>query len=256
MKELSLIIPAYNEEGRIGKTLENYVNFLKNSYGSSFEIIAITDGCIDKTPKIIEGFAKKFPCIRHIDFINRLGKGGAIIEGFKNAKGRYVGFLDADGSTSLESVKLLVNNLSEYDGAIASRWADGSVIGRQEPFSRQMASRAFNILVRFLFGFHFKDTQCGAKFFRKEAVKSVINEIGLTDWAFDVDLLYRLNEKNYKIKETPVTWHYEEESKLNLKRTSIKMFLSVVGLKVKTSKLSFLAKSPLIKWLYEMARKL
>ncbi len=256
VKDLSVIIPAYNEEKRIEKTLRNYITFLKKLYKENFEIIVITDGCEDFTPKIVENLCKEFPCIIHIRPPKRLGKGGAIIKGFKVAKGEVVGFLDADGSTPCESIEFLLKNLRGHDGVIASRWINGAVIRKDEPLARRIASRVFNFLVRVLFGFHFKDTQCGAKFFRKKAIKSVVNELGLTDWAFDIDLLYRLNKKGFKIKEVPITWRYEEGSKLNLVKVSIQMFLSVIGLRIKTSPFAFIAKSKPIRWIYKVVREL
>jgi glycosyltransferase involved in cell wall biosynthesis len=231
MPKISLIIPAYNEEKRIEKTLKNYIAFFKKKF-SNFEIIVVTDGCKDNTPKIVEKLSKRFSFIKHIHPLERLGKGGAIIEGFKLANGNIIGFVDADGSTPSQSISSLIENLNGYDGAIASRWVDGAIVRRKEPFARRIASRCFNYLVRMLFGFHFKDTQCGAKFFRRKAIKSVVDELRLTDWAFDVDLLYRLNKKGFKIKEVPIVWNYKKGSKINLIDASI-MFVSIFRLKFK-----------------------
>ncbi|MEM5835088.1 MAG: glycosyltransferase family 2 protein [Candidatus Aenigmatarchaeota archaeon] len=256
MKELSVIIPAYNEEKRIRKTLNIYLPIFKKYYKNSFEVIIITDGCKDKTPDIVKKFSKKYKFIKHINYQNRLGKGGAIIEGFKVASGKIVGFLDADGSTSPKSIISLIKYLNKYDGVIASRWIKKSKVVKKQSLSRRIASRIFNFLVRFLFGFNFKDTQCGAKFFRKKAIEDILPEIGLTDWAFDIDLLYRFSKRNYKIKEVPITWRYKEGSKLKLSKTSVKMLLSVLGLRVKCSKFSFIAKSPIVIWIYKIVKNL
>jgi glycosyltransferase involved in cell wall biosynthesis len=252
---ISVIIPAWNEEKRIERSLRKYINFFKKNF-KNFEVIVITDGSDDATSKIVENLSKKFNCIRHIHPNEKLGKGGAIIEGFKSASGNIVGFVDADGSTPPESIMLLIKNLNHYDGVIASRWIYGSITGKKQPLERRIASRTFNLFVRILFGFDFKDTQCGAKFFKKDVIKSVTNELGLTDWSFDVDLLYRLNKRNYKIKEVPITWHYDEDSKLDLGKTSIKMFFSVVGLRIKNSPLSPIAKSKIAKLIYDKVRSL
>ena len=252
---ISLIIPAWNEEKRIEKTLRSYITFFKKNF-RNFEVIVVTDGSEDATSQIVENLTKEFNCIRHIHPDEKLGKGGAIIEGFKFASGDIVGFVDADGSTPPESIALLIKSLNHYDGVIASRWINGSVIEKKQPIERRIASRTFNLLVRILFGFSFNDTQCGAKFFKRKAIKSIINELGLTDWAFDIDLLYRLNKKNYKIKEIPVTWHYEEDSKLDLGKTSFKMFFSVIGFRIKNSPLSPITKSKIVKVIYHKVRNL
>lgn len=256
IKELSIIIPAYNEEKRIEKTLNTYITFLLQKYKKSFEIIIITDGCKDKTPKIVEKFSKKFKFIKHINPSFRLGKGGAIIRGLKIAKGKIVGFVDADGSTAPESILLMIENLSKYDAVIGSRWIKGAIINKKQPILRRIASRLFNFFVRILFNFNFKDTQCGAKFFKREVIKNIISELGLTDWAFDVDLLYRLNRKRYRIKEFPVVWFNKEGSKLNLCKTSVKMFLSIIGLRIKCSRFSIISKSPLVTSIYRKVKNL
>jgi glycosyltransferase involved in cell wall biosynthesis len=255
MERISIIIPAWNEEERIEKTLKSYINSFKKDF-TNFEVIVVTDGSEDATPKIVERLSKKYDCIRHVHPDIKLGKGGAIIEGFKLASGDIIGFVDADCSTPPASIKLLIENLDNCDGVIASRWANGSTVGKKQPFARRVASRTFNLLVRILFGFEFEDTQCGTKFFRKDAIKSVTNELGLTDWAFDIDLLYRLHKKNYLIKEIPIAWNDQTGSKLDLGKTSIKMFFSVIGLRVKTSRLAFLAKSRVVKWLYKKVKSL
>lgn len=255
MERISIIIPAWNEEERIEKTLKSYINSFKKDF-MNFEVIVVTDGSEDATPKIVERLSKKYDCIRHIHPGIKLGKGGAIIEGFKLASGDIIGFVDADCSTPAASIKLLIENLNDCDGVIASRWANGSTVGKKQPFARRVASRTFNLLVRTLFSFEFEDTQCGTKFFRKDAIKSVTNELGLTDWAFDIDLLYRLHKKNYLIKEIPIAWNDQTGSKLDLGKTSIKMFFSVIGLRVKTSRLAFLARSTVVKWLYKKVKSL
>lgn len=253
MKKLSIIVPAWNEEKRIRHTLSKLLKFFREDR-IMVELIIVTDGCTDDTPRIVRNFKKKYGQIIHLNPSERLGKGGAIIKGFEIASGKIIGFIDADGSTSLRSIKKMIKILQSDErlaGVIASRWINGSKIYKHEPFTRKIASRVFNFVVRILFHFHFRDTQCGAKFFKKNVVKEVLPELGLTDWAFDVELLYRIHKKRFKIKEIPVEWKYKSGSKLNLPKTSLKMFLSVIGLRVKTSKLRSITKIPLIRWIYE-----
>lgn len=254
-KKISIVIPAYNEEKRIKKTLLKYIDFFDNNFKDKFEIIVVGNGCTDNTESIVNSLAKEFDCIRFLNFKEKLGKGGAIIQGFKVANADIIGFLDADGSTLPESILKLISIINGYDGVIASRWINGAVIGKKQPLARRIASRGFNILVRVLFGLKYLDTQCGAKFFKGEAVKRVLPELGLTDWSFDVDLLYRLSRKGYRIKEVPITWNNVGDSKLNLRKTPIKMFLSIVGLRVKVSpKLAPLANYRIIKQLYRKVK--
>jgi len=256
LKELSIIIPAYNEEKRIKDTLNNYIKYLNHRFSKKCELIIVTDGSVDSTPKIVDGFAKRYSFIKHIKKQYRLGKGGAIQEGFKYANGKIIGFVDADNSTSLKSIDNLLTQMNNHDGVIASRWLNGAKIMKKEPMQRQVASRAFNVLVRLLFGLPFKDTQCGAKFFKRGAVIAIVNELGLTDWAFDVDLLHRMHKKGFKIKEIPVTWTYKKHSKLNLKKTTIKMFFSIIGLRIKRSPLAKVIPPKVFSIIYEKVKKI
>jgi glycosyltransferase involved in cell wall biosynthesis len=233
--DISVIIPAYNEELRVEKTLKNYAHFLNDCY-SNIEVIVVTDGCSDTTPQIVEELTKKYQCIKHIHPNKRLGKGGAVIEGFKAANGKLIGFVDSDGSTPAEDLHLLLNELKCCDGVIASRWLNGSTIMKHGPPTRIIASRAFNFMVRILFGLPFKDTQCGAKFFTQTVIMDIIDDIGLTDWSFDVELLYVTQKKGYHIKEVPVKWEYKEGSHLNLRRVTINMLISIIGFRIKRSR--------------------
>ena len=255
---ISVVIPAYNEEERIENSVLELYSYLDNNF-NDFEIIVVTNGCRDRTPEIVEKLIDEYPNIYHLNFKNEIGKGGAIIEGFKVARGDIVGFLDADGATHIKSVDTLLNFLinNGIDGVIASRWLpDAKRIGYDSKL-RVIASRSFNILVKILFQLNFKDTQCGAKFFKKHAIKKVLPELGLTDWAFDVDLLYRMKKYGFKIVEVPVIWEHKDGSKFDLKRMSVRMLFSIIGLRIKTLPyLSWFGKSKYAGWLYQQLKKL
>jgi glycosyltransferase involved in cell wall biosynthesis len=194
--------------------------------------------------------SKKYKCIRHIHPEKRLGKGGAVIEGLRAANGDVIGFVDSDGSTPAEDLHLLLNELDDCDGVIASRWISGSNVMKHEPPMRIIASRGFNFLIKILFRLPFKDTQCGAKFFKNAIIRDIIDDLGLTDWSFDVELLYVAHEKGYHIKEVPIRWEYKEGSKLNLRKVSINMFISIIGFRIKKSPLAPLIPNRLAYALY------
>lgn len=238
---------------RIGQTLKAYVDFFDSRYPDA-EFIVVTDGCKDKTPLIVDNLSAKHHCIRRIHPCQRLGKGGAVIAGIKEAKGELIGFLDADGSISPRDAFNLVTSVNGTDGAIASRWVKGANILKQEPPVRVIAGRCFNLLIRILFGLPFRDTQCGGKFFKRKALANVIGELGLTDWSFDVELLYRMNNRGYHIKEVPVSWEHKDGSKLELRNTSIKMFVSVVGLRLKSSRFASFLPNELVNKLYKFMK--
>ncbi|MEK6974036.1 MAG: dolichyl-phosphate beta-glucosyltransferase [Nanoarchaeota archaeon] len=237
---LSIIIPAYNEEQRIKKTLEAYSNFYSKKLKTGFEIIVVLNGCIDNTLSIVSEYSKKHKFINHYDFKEKIGKGGAIIEGFKAAKGSLIGYVDADLATSPEAFYDLIEKIKGCDGIIASRYLKNSIVNKKQPIQRVIASRIFNVLVRLLFDMKFHDTQCGAKLFKKNAVDSIKNDLGITQFSFDVDLLYRLKLNGFKIIETPTVWNDQKDSKLVLKKTAPNMFFSIMRLRLRYSRLKFI----------------
>jgi len=236
MSKLSIIIPAYNEEKRIEKTLISYSEFLrekvKNKELAGFEIIVVLNNCSDNTLGITKKIKGKFNEIKILDF-ERGGKGFAIIEGFKDSLKRdsdLIGFVDADMATSPQSFFDLVKNIRNYDGIIASRALKQS----RANFSlkRKITHKGFNFVVRSFFLFRFRDTQCGAKLFKRIVLQKITPELSLTEWAFDVNLLYLCKKRKYKVKEFPTIWQDKEESKLNLIKAPLQMFSGVLRLRL------------------------
>ena len=241
MEKLSIIIPAYNEEKRISKTLESYSKFLSKKI-KDFEIIVVINNTIDNTLGIVKQFSKRNKKIKYLDFKEAIGKGGAILEGFKVSKGRLIGFVDADMATSPKSFYELIEKINNHDGIIASRWMKGSKIDQKQPLLKRFGSRGFNFLSKLLFDLRFRDTQCGAKLFKDYVIKDVINDLKITKWAFDINLLYSIKRKNYRIIETPTEWNAVKASHFNLFKAMPEMFLGLIRLRLVYSKLKFIVK--------------
>ncbi len=242
MIKLSIIIPAYNEEFRIINTLNSYYNFFYEIYKNNFEIIVVANNCKDKTTLIVKKFMENKKQVKLLDIVTNVGKGGAIIEGFNIAKGELLGFVDADNSTKPEAFNDLILNIKNNDGIIASRWMKKSKVSPKQSLKRRIASRTFNILIRLLFKIKLSDTQCGAKLFKKEAIKNVIYKLGITRWAFDIDLLYLLKRNNFKIIEIPTVWSDAPGSNLNVRKASFEMFLAIIRLRFIYSPFKFIVK--------------
>jgi len=206
--DCTLVIPAYNEERRIRSLLEDISGF-------AGDLVFVCDGA-DATAEIIGAFADEHPAlsIRCLTFPARLGKGGGVVAGMKAAATPFVGYIDADGSTSLFEMERLFDCLAAADGAIGSRWVPGSVLTVRQGFRRRVESRLFNLMVRALFGLDYRDTQCGAKAFRKEAIDAVLSSTRSTGFEFDVELLWRLAQSGYRVVEVPITWENRDESKV------------------------------------------
>jgi len=237
MTELSIIIPAYNEEKRIRKTVEDYIKYFKKY---NYELIIIPNGCKDKTEDIIKELSKKCKYIKYKRIKESVGKGESIKEGFKIAKGDLIGFVDADNSTKPKDFLDLIKNIGRYDCIIASRYIKGAIVRPKQKITRIIASRAFNSLVRLLFGLKIYDTQCGAKLFKNKAIKEIINKLDITRWAFDVDLLFKLKKNKHKIKEFPTEWEDKTGSTLKIHKAILEMFLSLIRLRLLYSPFKFI----------------
>jgi len=199
---ISIIIPAYNEEKRIGKTLDNYKGFFKNS-----EIIVVCDGQ-DNTAEIAK--SKK---LKVLEFQRRLGKGLAIRKGLLVAQGSIIGFVDADGSVSAKEFKKLIDEINGHDCAIASRRLKESKIEGDSAI-RKFLRKSFNILVNSLFFLGIKDTQCGGKVLKRTVLKSILPELKTREFEFDIELLWNLKKNNFRIKEVPIVWTHTPATKM------------------------------------------
>ncbi len=229
--ELSIIIPAYNEEKVIASTIENYINFFRKQK-KEFEIVIIPNNCKDRTVEIVDMLAHRCKEIKYKNIPYKVGKGGAIIEGFKLAQGNLIVYVDADNATKPETVLTIMNSMENADAIMGSRWLKRSLIAKPQPLVRRFASRGFNLYVRLLLGLQFTDTQAGAKVFRKEAIKKILPRIKPEGWAFDVGVLYLLQKQGFKIKEIPIVWEDNPDSHLT-KRSVVQMFLSVLRIRLR-----------------------
>ncbi len=229
--EISIVVPAYNEEARLPGMLKAYSEFFSRR-PETIKLIIVVNGSTDRTAEIAQTFAEKYDFIRVIVEPSKIGKGGAVLLGLKAAKGKYVGFVDADGATPPESFFELYENRETCDVAIASRYVKGSEVSPKQPLQRRIASRCFNFLVRLLFGLKLNDTQCGAKLFRADVLQKILPRIGITNWAFDVNMLVQAHRDKFTVKEFPTTWHDQTGSQLRLAKAGYEMFLALIRLRL------------------------
>ena len=230
--KLSIIVPAYNEEERIPPFIDVYTKYFFEKFGDDVEIIFVVNGSTDNTEKVVKECTQGMKQIEIIVEPGKIGKGGAIIRGMEAATGEVVGFADADASTQPPAFQDLVDRLNASDAGavIASRWFKESCVFPKQTRLRRITSRIFNICVRTLFGLKIWDTQCGAKVLTNKAAKDIIPRLGVTKWAFDVDLLFQLRLTGYKVIEAPTVWHDVGGSKLHVGRASFEMFLAICRL--------------------------
>ncbi len=239
---MSIIIPAYNEELRIGSTLDAYGRFFQERLGGEMELLVVVNGSNDRTAEVTAGFMNEYPQIRVIEEPRKIGKGGAIMLGCRAARGDWIGFVDADGATPPDAFYDLYEARHQADVIIASRYLPASRVDPRQPWKRRAVSRLFNTLVRLMFRMRLSDTQCGAKLVRRQAIECIIDKLGLTRWAFDLDLLFQLHRKGFKIVELPTVWQDIEGSKLKIIRASAEMFVAMCRLRLLYSPFKWVVK--------------
>ncbi len=232
--KISIIIPAYNEERRLGKTLDLYLVFFNKKYGADYELIVVLNGCRDKTELIVKRYLADNPALKYLNFSDPIGKGGAIAEGYKIVQGQLVAYTDADASARPEVVEQLFQVLrdnSELGCAIGSRNLPESQTQGRTGF-RKLLTRGFNLTVNTLFGLGLMDTQCGAKAVRHELLQEVLPHLTISNLSFDVNLLYEIKRAGGKIEEVPIIWTDNHDSTIRKPiKTSVIMFLSVLRLR-------------------------
>jgi glycosyltransferase involved in cell wall biosynthesis len=230
---LLLLIPAYNEESRIEPVLRDYARYFQQHYQGPFKLVVVLNGCRDNTLGVVQRVAADFPSIGWLEFKDRIGKGGALIEGLKLAPmADLIGYVDADGATPPQAFLDLVERIDGVDCVIGSRWLAGAVLHQQQSHKRQFASRVFHFIVQILFWMNIRDTQCGAKVMRREAVEKIHSSLRIADMAFDINLLYSLKHAGFRILEVPTEWTDKIGSKVALGSTSLTMLLSVIRIRL------------------------
>lgn len=221
---LSVIVPAYNEEKRIGRALEEIPAYCRG-LGGSYELLVVDDGSDDKTADVVRAAAARDGHIRLISHARQSGKGAAVKTGVLASAGDLVLFSDADLSTPIEEFDHLRRALEDgYDVAIGSRVADGARIEVRQHWIRQTMGQTFNGLIRLLLVRGFKDTQCGFKLFRQAAAKKIFSRTRITGFAFDVEVLVIARGHGFKVKEVPVVWRNAPASKVQIVLDPLKMF--------------------------------
>ena len=222
---LSIIIPAYNEDDRLPNTLEQIFTFLKTQ-NFSYEVLVVENGSSDHTFKIAKEFTKQFANLIVIHEEKR-GKGNAVQRGMLTAQGEYRFICDADLSMPINELpKFLPPQLNDFDIAIGSREAQGAIRFNEPPY-RHFGGRAINLLIRLLILPGLNDTQCGFKCFRAETTEALFRQQTLTGWSFDFEILYLARRKKLRIKEIPIHWYFDANSKVNAIRDALIMISDI-----------------------------
>ncbi len=228
MVYLSVLIPAYNEESRIGPTLARTHDYL-SAKGYDYEVVLVDDGSVDGTVEVSMKSRlyreNKLSIVRNGR--NR-GKGFSFKNGVSRCKGEYVLLCDADMSTDISEVEKLLNRVeSGYDIAVGSRIIEGSRVDVRQSWLRRKGSAAFNFLVNLILVKGISDTECGFKLFKRSVASGLAEGMKIFGFTFDVEVLYMAQRDNYRIAEVGITWNNSPKSKVRLYRDIPAAFIDI-----------------------------
>ncbi len=230
---LSVIIPAYNEEKRLPITLLAIDKYLsEQTY--PYEILVVNDGSGDNTAAIVKNFQKMVKNLILLGYDENRGKGYAVRFGMLKAQGKYCLFTDADNSTTVDQIEKLIPCLKpkgDFDVAVGSRAIKGHKILIHQPFYREMIGKAGNKLIQAIAVGGIQDTQCGFKCFTKKSAERIFSKQTIERWGFDFEALAIAGLLGYKIKEVPIVWVNDCESKLS-KKAMFAMFRELLKVRM------------------------
>lgn len=228
--ELSLIIPAYNEELRLGQNLGPMWRTLRRKF-SSFELIVVDDGSTDDTSKVVECFSEDHPQVKLVRYLENRGKGHAVRLGVMASSGKFVLFSDADQSTPLREISKLLKGLEAHDIAIGSRALRNARIIEYQPFYRVFMGKTFNKLVQLLAVQGILDTQCGFKCFRGDLARQLFSYCRIDGFSFDVEVLFIARRMGFSVAEIGVLWKNSPESKVHPVWHSLQMLRDLLRIR-------------------------
>jgi dolichyl-phosphate beta-glucosyltransferase len=222
--DLSIIIPAYNEETRIFRSLSKAIEYL-DEHNYNYEIIVVDDGSTDRTVEILKNIDKN---VITISLGNNLGKGAAVRLGMLQATGKVRLFSDADFSTPIYEIEKLIDKINDgADICIGSRALDRSMVKEHQPFYREFMGKTYNKFVQMLVFKGITDTQCGFKAFTAQAAQTIFKLSKINGFSFDVEILYLARKFGMKVEQVAVEWYNDERSTVNPVTDAFMMFVEL-----------------------------
>jgi dolichyl-phosphate beta-glucosyltransferase len=218
MIQISVIIPAYNEENRITPTIHSVVSYLDKLVPKEYEVLIVLDGSKDNTLKVVTQLAEKYRQIRVIDNKINRGKGAVVKQGILESVGEYVLFMDADNSTHIDELdKILPVIKTGVDVVIGSRDMKDSKVEVRQARYKELLGDLGNWWIQILLVGGIQDTQCGFKVFSGHVARHIFSKVSMRGWSFDIEILALARSFGYKIKEMPVIWYNDDNSHVTLK---------------------------------------
>jgi dolichyl-phosphate beta-glucosyltransferase len=231
---LSIVVPCYNEEQRLPRTIEQVERYLDDK-NLDYELILVDDGSTDGTRLIMDAAAERNQFVRLEALPQNRGKGRALAEGVASARGSEILVTDADLSTPIEELEKLQAQLDRGAGvAIASRALRASRVEVSQPIYRVLMGKVFNLLVQAVLLPGIWDTQCGFKLFRADVAHDAFSRLTTDGFGYDPEVLYRAKQLGVKIAEVPVVWRNSAPTKVSPIKSSIDMFKHVVRVRFRS----------------------
>ena len=229
MNEVSIVVPAHNAGDDFKHDMQRLHEFVQHSFNDA-ELIIAEDGSTDDTALHADELADRYNSVRAVHATQSLGKGGGLMNGFDEAKGTVLAFIDADLAPSLNGLVNVVNAVSseQYDAAVGSRAL--SEAQEERPYHRRFASKQYNKLIRRMFNSSIQDHQCGCKAIRRDPYDALRPNLRSRDFFWDTEFLVRLQEQGHKVVEVPVEWSPQEESTVDAKSATPRMMTQLFAL--------------------------
>ena len=224
--DVSIVIPAYNEEKRLGPFLTDTIRLADNS-DLSFEIIVVDDGSHDNTVKVAENLAQGHENVHILELATNRGKGYAVRRGLLAARGEVRCFLDADGATSAKEILRLLPMMEQYDVVFGSRIKQEKGQELVRKWYRHAIGIVFNVVLKSVLRLPYLDTQCGFKTLRAKVVDRIVSRLYINGFGFDMELVYLAHRAGFKCHEVAVSWVHQDGSKVNLITDSLRMFFNI-----------------------------
>jgi glycosyltransferase involved in cell wall biosynthesis len=230
MKNISIIVPMYNEEERIQFFLPQLLSFSKKTF-KDYEIILVNDGSKDNTLGVTKRLTKDDKSCRIISYKKNKGKGAAVRLAILAARKDKVLFIDADGSIMPKEIPKMLAKLDKYDVVVGDRMSKNSLVIADG--YRKLVGSFFNTIVALLFGTKLKDNLCGFKGFKRKTGIILFKNMISKRWAFDVEIFYRIRKEGFSLYYLPINWEHKDNSKINSLFGPAKIFLELLGLRIK-----------------------
>ena len=230
MKKVGIILPCYNEEKGVTMNIARVMEYCSNLPNYSFVYIPVNDGSKDNTKGVLESVEG----VDYVSYDDNRGKGHAVTEGLKKAielECDYMVFMDIDLSTDMEALPKVLLELENTDFVMGSRYEKESNIVIKQPFKRRFISKCSRIIIKMMFRFPTKDTQCGFKGMNRRVAEIIVDKTLVDNFAFDVEYLYIAKLHKFSMKPVPVIWKDDRDSRVQAFKSSVKFFFDLFKIK-------------------------